>query len=392
MVTTQGAGARWVAWVGAATLLLTGPSVLVTGGAPEITDSSLPPSLAGLDLSLLLPEWNQFYELSVGAGYKDNILLGNAGIEKSGFASAQGSLAVWRRPMEDGREFFITAVGMDRRYWADRSVDHEDAAQAHARYLQDFGARWVGTLDVEAAYIDQVLDTSYIDTPGTRHRIHGGLVGTTPGVRWKWGDHTWVGIAPVVSRTWLDAPYDSHTEYGGEGSLGHAYGRKSEWRLDYSFRWRAYDSLLQTTLAGLPLAGRSLRDARHELLWVDKHYWDEAHHWFTTTRIRGRLTFDNGSGYYHTRQASVSEQLSYRLSRWEFSVEGGSGYWFFPHQTVSTGQRRTLTDVTATLRCERRLGLQWKVYAEYDYERVLTAEPYDRFQANTLGGGVTWEF
>ncbi|HND00012.1 MAG TPA: hypothetical protein PKW90_28050, partial [Myxococcota bacterium] len=57
------------AWRAATRLLAALPMAGLTAwGAPETTEPSLPPSLAGVDLTLLLPEWNRFYELSAGAG------------------------------------------------------------------------------------------------------------------------------------------------------------------------------------------------------------------------------------------------------------------------------------------------------------------------------------
>lgn len=350
-------------------------------------------SLAGLDLSPLLPVWNAFYGASTGVGYKDNLLLSKNDPEESGFVSAHLDLILWRRPIEDGREFLLSLSGADRRYWSGQSMDHDDVALAHSRYLHDFGEHWQGVIEGDAAYLDQMLDTSYNETPRARTRVQGAVLSGTPGMRWRFGKRDWIQISPLVSRTWLSKPYDSYSEYGGQLSWGHSYGSKSDWRLDYTGRLRFYDNTRLATLAGTAIAGSDLQLQRHEIQWVDHHHWDAARRWQTSTRLGGRLSDDNGPGYYDSWRAWVAEQLQYRLSRWEFSVEGGVSFSHYPHQHPgSLGESRRFTEWIGTARVERRLGLSWKVYVDYTYERSQATDAFEAFTANTVESGVRVEF
>ena len=384
--------------------LLLAVSIPSSAGAATATATDSPgsspvtavASLKGSDLLLLLPAWNGFYDVSAGAGYNDNLLLGSTARQQSGFGILRANTALWRRPVEDGQEFLLTLAATDRRYWAPRDMDHDDALQLQARYTRQFGPRWALALEADGFYSDQILDTSSIDTPGVRQRIHGGRLDGLPGIRWKSGESTpWVELAPIVSQTWLRAPYDSFSEHGMRLSTGRPYGWRSEWRLDYSLRFRDYESHPAVTSGGLALPGTHLGTLRHEVQWVDRHYWDEARRWFTTTKLRGRFATDNASGFYDSRNLAVAEQLNLRTSRWELALEAEYGRWDFPHQPVPAaggGAHRGLDDWVLVARVERRVGLSWKLFLEYERESVRAADPFDGFLANVYTLGVTREF
>src|SRR5262245_31017292 len=82
--------------------------------------------LAGLDLTPLMPVWNQYYTVSTSIGYKDNVLLAAHNPEASGFINNGFDITIWRRPIDDGREFQFAISAADRRYWHHQSVGHED--------------------------------------------------------------------------------------------------------------------------------------------------------------------------------------------------------------------------------------------------------------------------
>ncbi len=374
--------------------------VFLTLSAPELrvqaadaSSPSLSQSLTGLDLSPLLPIWNSFYGVSVGVGYKSNVLLARNEAESSGFAATRLDFILWRRPIEDGREFLLSITGADRRYWASESITHDDVGLAHARYLHELGEHWQGVLELDGSYLDQVLDTSFNDSPRARRRVQGAVLGGTPGMRWRFNERDWIQLSPVISRTWLRSPYDSYSDLGGQLSWGHNYGMKSDWRLEYTGRARLQDDSRQATLSGVPLPGSDLQYQRHDFQWADHHYWDAAKRIHTSTRIGGRLSYDNGPGYYDSWRVWLAEQLQYRLNRWEFTFEGGVSFSRYPQQQVgSQGESRRFTEWSGLARIERRLGLRWKLYGDFSYERSQATDAFEAFTASTVETGIRFEF
>ena len=66
-----------------------------------------------------------------------------------------------------------------------------------------------------------------------------------------------------------------------------------------------------------------------------------------------------------------------------------ANYQDFPVQQTQLTEGPTLntTLLHASLRAERRLTRWLKLYAQYDYERVLSNLPDIEYQVNAVGGG-----
>lgn len=353
-----------------------------------------PPPAATLDLTPLLPAWNPFYSVSLGAGYKDNLLLSHGNQEVSGFATAGFDFTLWRRPLEDGREFQMTLNGVDRRYWADRSVDHEDWAFGRARYLHELGPGWIWVTDLDASYFDLALDLTYVETNPRGAQLRGASLGGLSGIRRRWESVGWLQVSPLYSRTWLSGAFDPYQEVGAQASFQRAYGHRSEWRMDYTGRIRVYDERRAVDGEGREIPDTRLRYARHDLGWTDRHYWDEGRRWLSATKVGGLISTDNGSGYFNYWRLSLLEQLEFQTRRWSFRVEGGVGHYRFPHQSAGVGlaDTRERTDLTFGGRIEHRLTRWLKLQVEYTYDRALANDVLEAYSANTVQVGTVWEF
>ncbi|MBI1840799.1 MAG: hypothetical protein HYR88_08130 [Verrucomicrobia bacterium] len=374
--------------------LLLAPHCLLPSRAAELPTPDSVPLHKEENLARLMPVWNPLYSLSVGAGYKDNLLLASRGKESSGFVGFAGDFTLWRRPDDDGKELQFGLSANDRRYWADRNMDHENSLITYGRYIHDLSPHWQWVSEFSAGYFDQVFDFTSLETQVKRRRLRQITLGGSMGLRRKIHEQSWVQFSPIASRSWFHDEFDHYSEYGGVLTFNSEYGRRSEWNIEYSGRARVYDSSMQATLQGVTIPGTSLVYARHALQFADKHYFDPAHRWMLETKARGLVSFDNGSGYFNYWRIGFSERLQVHLLNWEFKLETGLTYYEFPHQGVGGAgrDRRTRCDLVEILRVERTVGHGWKLYGEYDHDRSLASDPFERFGANTVSGGVIWEF
>lgn len=339
-----------------------------------------------------MPLWNPFYSVMAGAGYKDNLLLASKKKEGSSFTAVGGDFTLWKRPAEDGNELQLGISANDRRFLANRSMDHENAFLGHARYLRTLSDRWQWVVDLDAAYFDQVLDLTVLETQINRQRLKQFSLGGGPGLRYRVGSKSWLEVTPIVSRTWLDGQFDSYDEFGGQLSFLQGYGHRSEWRLEFAGRERRYDTRQQATLQGVVIPGTRLTYQRNDIQLVDRHYFDPARRWLVETRVKGLVSSDNGSGYFDYWRIGFSERLQIRLARWDFRGEIGYNFYNFPQQSVTPTVQRTRGDLSGQVRVERSLGRGWKLFAEFDHERSMAADPLETFSANTVWAGALWEF
>ena len=87
--------------------------------------------------------------------------------------------------------------------------------------------------------------------------------------------------------------------------------------------------------SGLTLTNTSLALQTHlvELNWTQT--WDAKKRWQTATRAGLELNVDNGSGFYDYRNYRLSEELRYRVERWEAKARVRLSYYDYLTQPVS---------------------------------------------------------
>ena len=346
------------------------------------------------DLSLLLPTWNRFYTLSTEAGYKDNLLLGPNHREVGGFNGVIGDFILWRRPVEDRREFHVLLNGSYRHYWANRSVEHESEVLILSRYSHPISSSWEWVSEFEGAYFDQVIDATLVDTAILRQQLKGMSQRLSSGLRWKVGPHSSIQLSPLITRLWLSSPFDNHSEYGGTLGWTESYGARSEWKVDYTGRHRTFDSLTETTLTGSSIPGATRGYQRHSIQLTDKHYWDDTRRWSTLTRLAGEIGSDDGAGYWDYLRFRVQEGIQWSGRQWDFRLDVGWLHDSFPNQSISTStsRERTRSEITGSSRIERRFGEFTKAYLEFRHDQSMASDPLERFVANTYIVGFLWDF
>lgn len=371
------------------TVLLSGFLTPPPHAAASVAETNVTP-----DLSVLMPVWNPFYSVSVGVGYKDNVLLSHSDSKGSGFVGLSGDFTLWRRPIEDGREFQWVLNAVDRRYWNQDVINHEDWAFSRARYLHDLGPSWIWVSELDLSYFDVAVDLTYVESAPLGAQLRGGGVGGLSGIRHKWDSGDWVQISPAGSRTWLSGGFDAYSEWGGQVAFQHGYGNRSDWRADYSLKLRQYDHRRTVDLVGREVSTRGLTYLRHDMSWALHHYWDASRRWRTTTKLNGLASFDNGSGYLSYWRAAATEQLEYLARSWSLRLEVGMAYYSFPRQRLVLGSSTTRerADIVTAVRWERKLGRAWKFQMEYNWDGALANDPLEAYGANTFQGGLAVDF
>ena len=102
-------------------------------------------------------------------------------------------------------------------------------------------------------------------------------------------------------------------------------------------------------------------------------------------RIIGR--FMSRTGY------RVIERFGYYGKDWQATIEGKILYYDYQKQPVPEGTAvRQLWEYDAGLHLEKTVWKQLKIFADYEYGTVSSNFPLEEYEANTVMGGVDWEF
>jgi hypothetical protein len=202
-------------------------------------------------------------------------------------------------------------------------------------------------------------------------------------------------LAFPLARDWQKSPLDDYWKFGAQVTLARTYGQGSQVALTYGGSYIPHDAWLATDAQGNPMPGEYLAVWRQiaELKW--EHHWDAAQRWRSITKFGFQYDQDNGGGFYNYYLYSLSEELRFHTKNWEIKGSAGVSYYGFPVQTTyDTPGNPTLnlTVLDLALRVERRIYKTFKVFGNYDYERVLSNESDNQYTYNIVSGGLSWEF
>jgi len=340
--------------------------------------------------------WVRSVELRTAIGYKDNLLLGRTPTERSVLIGSGADLTLARLPL-DGKQLSFLLSADDTRYLQGHAVDHEDLVVALAQVKVDLSSAWRLGTDLRYVYQDQVVDTSVTETNLTATALRGHGAALLPNVRWDFALNTWLELSGTAQRQFYKAPLDDYWEGGPKLTVGHDYGYRSSVSFGYWWNRRDYDTRRQVSLTNTSLPGTSLQFFQHEVELAWRHNWDSQRRWRTTTRLGFQVNRDNGPGFYDYARYLATQQFRYVAPAWEFKLQGRIYYYNFDHQSVSLTDstdphRRQKAVAGVSVRGERKLGKQLKLFAEYEYEKSLSNRAVDEYQANKIAGGVGWEF
>jgi hypothetical protein len=340
-----------------------------------------------------IPLWHGEAQVRGSLGYKHNITLSSTDPESSGFWMSGIEGILFRLP-SDGWQFNALLDATDVRYFSSPAVDNEQVVVAVSEVTRDLGHDWETGVGLNYLFQNQVFDMSanYTD-PDTIDQVVGHAL--TP--RWRVRKDVmpyWAEAELVVTRQLLQAPLDNYWQYGPRLMLGRSLGPRSEISLAYQLSRLDYDTREQVDASGLTLTNTSLSLNTHlvELNWTQT--WDEQRRWRTTTRVGLELNQDNGSGFYDYRNYRLTQELRYRVERWEAKARVRFSYFDYLTQPVSAEDPslRERTLIAFMLLAERTISRRLKIFANYTWEKSISNLSFDNYQSSLVTGGFGLSF
>jgi hypothetical protein len=369
---------------GAAFLVTLFTSVVVAGSA-EPEEESLPP--------LEQPShWIRSFEPRVWTGYKDNVLLSYRNPVDSPFLAGGLDFSLYRIPV-DGWEYLFLSSAEFVRYLAGRDVDQEASAIAQALAQKAWGDGWKSGLGAEYLYLNQVFDASTLEDVFTSLKLQGHSVALRPTMSKDLGSKYRLELETPIARQEFDEVVDDYWELSPKLVFRRLLDRRSDLSGYYQFAERWHDTRQARDADGDWLS-RRLRFDQHEFGVAWRQHWDEAQHWRTVTKVSLQRNQDNGGGYYDYLRPQFAHSLRYRAKTWEVEADGRLQFYKYDRQPIGPpgSETREKTYLRVLLRGEKSLTLRCKAFAQYEHERALSNLRFDRYDVNTISGGLRWEF
>jgi hypothetical protein len=338
--------------------------------------------------------WDTSVNIRPGFGYKDNLALSRTDRDESTFVSTELDLAIYRLPL-DGRQFTAFVTAGDTRFLESEDIRYEQYLAAVTEFKMDIGAHWNASALLQYVYQNQIIDVTTIETNLAAVRVQGHRLGVFPLIlRRDLNRNFWLQAEPRLNRQFFKEPLDDYWEPGGRINVGSDYGFRSSASLSYEIKQLIFDNREQTTTTGAPVRGRPLRFTQHDAEVLVRHNWDKQRRWRSLTRLGLQVNTDNGSGFYDYYRYQVAQQMSYVAQGWDLKASARASYYDFQIQpaTLTDSSTRAKTLLTFSLRAEKRVLKQLKVFTEWEHERSISNRPIEEYFVNQVAGGIDFEF
>jgi len=214
-------------------------------------------------------------------------------------------------------------------------------------------------------------------------RLAGVLSG--PQVRWEFADRWHAETQVDGDRVRHEDGVNDAEIIRGLLRIGWRPAPAWEGKVSLKQRERTYARRVQYSAAGRPLLGTRLRFAETEGEMSVSFRWGRGERWRTTGRVGGRRLGDNGSDYFALREWRWEQQLEWSDDRWRIRAEAALRDLRFGVQTVGLGidpPARWRTELTGSLRAERRLAGDWSLMAVASREHVRSNDPLGAYRVN----------
>jgi hypothetical protein len=337
--------------------------------------------------------WERIFGLRFGAGYNDNVSLAHASPQHAPFLYTGLDAVVSRLPV-DGNQLNFTLTAENSAFLGSGPVDHETLVFFQAEATQEFATGWRPSLGLDYFYQYQVIDVSTTETNQEALLARGQTFTVRPGVRLDLNPRWWIAVEAPVDYQWFAEPLDDFWEAGARATLGRLYGHKSEVTISYGALHRSYENDPALSADGEPIPGVTKAFWQQEARLAWRHYWDSERRWRSTAKLAFKANRDDASGYFDFNRYSAAGQIRYAAAKWEITAGAGVYYYDYAVQTAGGpgSPNRQRTEGSATLRAERQIAKAWRVFAEYEYERIWSNIPIEEYSVNAGKAGVSWEF
>lgn len=345
-------------------------------------------------MAVELPAWIWSTKVQTGIGYTDNALLAHVNEEQSVFVRS-GVDSLFLHPTRNRIGYVGALKAAGSRYFSTHNVDRDYYAMLYGQFSYQVADSLRFSLGGRAYTFDQFYDVSNTELVKvvTENKMSG--LGLGPEVRWDVTRFLWLGVETSGARENSPDGFYNRTVAEGVARLGWKPGSRFQVILSATDRSRRYDTRVQYSKGGRPVADALLRMDEREgelrLSWT----LDTAEHWRTDLRFSTAHYRDNGSGYWAYKYRKVAPEVEWNSGPWLVRVEGSARRVDYDVQLVGNGLAqapRVRDDYAGHVTVEREINPRWTVYAEYTWERKRSNDVFASYSLNEGLLGIRWNW
>lgn len=341
-----------------------------------------------------LPTWTTTADLSLAAGYRDNLLLSPTRPDRSSLLRAEAEVMALKVPVGDFDGFAYLDL-VETRYLDGRNTDHERTAIFAGEARWQPGPAFKGTWLLQAYHQDQVLDVSVTEADLSTAQLQVTGFATGPSARWNFASF-FVDAKVLTRRDTYRDDIDGYVDSEGAFATGYTWGHDSELSLGVARRLRDHDSRQQYTVSGRPIAGTRLKTRQSDanLTWTQN--FDAAKKLRLTATLARQWSRDNGTGYFNYDRDTARARLTWKSDPWENEFGAEVNRYRFPVQFIGLGINpdvRRKNELRLSWELTRRLSDSLATFLYLEREQSRSNDDRSRFTVNTVYAGLrlSWD-
>jgi hypothetical protein len=353
-------------------------------------DADLQALADDLGLNLEIPTWEFSGEVELSAGYNDNVLLAALDPRGSSFVQGTANAFAWRVP--DGGWEWVSFVDATLTHYLEDDLD--DAILVMARSEATWDSSETVTLSAAGMYFyqDEVIDASDLESGlgATRAKLH--HFGLEQKSIWDFSRGWNTSLRLKAGNYEFKPPLDDFREYNADWEMRRSLRSYGDVLVTMGYLLRDYADRPQSNASGNPIPGTLLQVDQTSLGIGHEARGGKEWRWKTRVRTSYMENRDNGSGWYDYDRVVASADLTVDHGPWVLDTELSWRSYDYLLQRVGFGNPplRERDEWAMFVRLERELGESWVVYAEAEFERNDSTDPFLVYDVNTVMAGFRW--
>lgn len=363
-------------------------------GASSINPNAGEPSAEEVaDISGVDSPWDFGAAVSMGIGYKENVLFSAFDAQDSTFTATEVEATLFRIASPNEWQFFGYFLGENAHYFDVDGLDNEWLAIGLLQAHKTFGD-WKLGLAGQYTFLEQAFSLSFEDLDLESTKIVLNQFGLKPALEYQFLKHAYVKLELPLETNLFEDDLQNYNEYGVHVALGHKFKRGGKVEAGYRFELRDYDERTLRDEEGTTRPGTSLEWKDHRWSLALDCYLTAEKTWRSKTLLRLRRVMDNGAGYDNFWMYRAQQKFIYARPTWEISASASYSHYDYDTQTVDSGNSNHRHRSRLSLGCELEKTFQedWTATLSYQFEDYLSNIPDDVYSGSVISLGLGYSF
>lgn len=332
--------------------------------------------------------WESDISISLGAGYKKNVLYSSNFKENNPFLRAQADIMLFGLSSDD--EVLTGYLDIENNhYFSLKEGDDENIVMTYLEWQKYLNQTVQLGVSGSYSYFHLFFDTSLSDLEQDTSVLKEHIFEFSPYLKKQWSEKWTTDGHLRLIRNVYDDSIDNSTEFESGLGIAFEYGYASKVRFSYIWNRNDYDDRNVKTPEGDDVAGKNLLRKSHQIKLKSKHAWDAHKVWTSQTDVSVEICEDNYEGYDDYNRLKAAEKISFQKGKWTVALGMALSRYDVGNRKMPEDNIDYIT-TTGTFEVRNAFDPHWTVFLETEHE-MQHYEEFEDYRITTILLGIQWQ-